>query len=65
MPERGNPFTFRLRSLSDLRWIPVLGFPQHLVFYRFDSQLRIVHIVAVLHGAHDLEAELTMNLSQT
>jgi len=64
MPERGTLCNFRRSSLSGLRWIPINGFPQHLVFYLFDSQLRIVLIVAVLHGARDLEAELTMDSSR-
>jgi len=48
-----------------MRWIPIEGFPQHLVFYRFDPQLRIVLIVNVLHGARDLETELAMDASRT
>ena len=65
MPERGSLCNFRLRSLSGLRWIPIDGFPQHLVFYRFDPQRQFVLIVAVLHGARDLEIDLTFDSSRT
>lgn len=37
------------RSIGEVRWIPVRGFPNHLVFYRVDQ--RVIEILRVLHGA--------------
>ena len=53
-PERWALYGFTHPRLSDLRKRSVLGFPNHLVFYRIDAD--IVEMVRVLHGARDLPA---------
>lgn len=57
-PERGTLCYFRSRSLTDVRWIFVSGFPKHMIFYRFLPQEDAILIVQVLHGARDLETIL-------
>ena len=39
-----------------MRWIPIPGFPKHIVFYLFLAEKRVVRVVHVMHGARDLEA---------
>ncbi len=56
MPERGSRCNFQSPELQGMRWIPVPGFPKHIVFYLFVTEERVVRIVHVLHGARDLEA---------
>jgi len=51
-PERWALYGFGHPRLADLRKVPVLGFPNHLVFYRIDADM--VEIVRVLHGARDI-----------
>lgn len=63
MPERGSLCHFHPAGLRRLRRISVSGFPQHLVFYRYIHEQRIVHIVHVLHGARDIEALLSPQLT--
>jgi plasmid stabilization system protein ParE len=58
MPERGTPCRFKPPELSDLRWIPVRGFPKHMIFYRFDADEQALLIVNVVHGARDLAVAL-------
>lgn len=55
MPERGAPCRFALPELATLRWVPISGFPRHLIFFRFDQAESVVLIVQVLYGARDLE----------
>ena len=56
MPRCGAPCRFKSEALSEIRTLPIAGFP-HLIFYLFrDNQ---IHIVRVLHGARDLERLLT------
>jgi toxin ParE1/3/4 len=40
-----------------MRWFPVKGFPNYLVFYR--PILRGIEVVRVLHGARDIAAQFT------
>jgi plasmid stabilization system protein ParE len=56
MPERGAHCNFQSPELREMRWIPIPGFPRHLVFYLFLAEDRVVRIVHILHGARDLEA---------
>ncbi len=56
MPERGSRCNFLSPELRGMRWIPVPGFPRHIVFYLFLAEERVVRIVHILHGARDLEA---------
>jgi toxin ParE1/3/4 len=55
LPERGAPCRFRSSSLAGIRWIPIPGFPRHMVFYRFVPGEKSIVILQVLHGARDLE----------
>lgn len=51
-PRRGARFRSSSLELKNLRWVPVRGFTNHLVFYRVhDDHVRIVR---VLHGYRDL-----------
>ena len=50
MREFADPKLARLRSL------PVTGFTNYLIFYRYDD--RDVQILRVIHGARDLERAL-------
>ncbi len=61
-PERGTLCRFRLSSLMDVRWIPISGFPKHMVFYRYLSLEDAILIVQVLHGARNLETILDEDL---
>ena len=54
LPLRGAPCRFHAPALSGLRWIPVPGFPRHMVFYHHHSDERTILIVQVLHGARNL-----------
>ena len=58
LPERGAPCRFHSPALADLRWIFVLGFPKHMVFYRNLPLEPAILIVHVLHGARNLETLL-------
>ena len=54
VPHAGAPSRFKADELRGTRWLPVAGFPMHLVFYRFrEDQIRVLRVV---HGARDLEA---------
>jgi toxin ParE1/3/4 len=55
-PERWGRYGFGSPRLAELRKRSVLGFPNHLVFYRIDADM--VEIVRVLHGARDIPAVL-------
>jgi plasmid stabilization system protein ParE len=56
MPERGARCNFQPPELREMRWLPVAGFPKHIVFYIFAAKKQFVRIVHVIHGARDLEA---------
>ncbi len=53
-PKRWPVYGFTHPRLKDLRKRSVLGFTNHLVFYRIDADM--VEIVRVLHGARDIPA---------
>jgi toxin ParE1/3/4 len=53
-PDRWAIYGFTDPRLRDLRKYSIIGFPNHLVFYRIDSDM--VEIVRVVHGARDLPA---------
>ena len=61
-PERGTPCRFRSAALRDLRWIPVPGFPRHMVFYRYLDREKAILVVQVMHGARNLETLLDENV---
>jgi toxin ParE1/3/4 len=54
-PTSGRLRTSRLPGLRNMRWLPVKGFPNYLVFYR--PILRGIEVVRVLHGARDIAAQ--------
>jgi len=62
LPERGRPCRLRPEHLSGLRWILVPGFPKHMVFYQVLSDIQVILVVHVLHGARNLEVLLDENL---
>ena len=51
-PERWAMYGFAHPRLAELRKLSVIGFSNHLVFYRIDADM--VEIVRVLHGARDI-----------
>lgn len=57
-PDRGALCRFRNPVLESLRWIPVSGFPRHMLFYCYSPAQQTVLIVQVLHGARDLHTVL-------
>jgi toxin ParE1/3/4 len=54
MPGMGRSRAFQHAELLHLRFFPVSGFRNYLIFYR--SMAAGVQIVRVLHGARDLDA---------
>jgi toxin ParE1/3/4 len=56
MPGIGAKREFADPKLAHLRSLPVTGFTNYLVFYRYDD--RDVQILRVIHGARDLERAL-------
>lgn len=42
-----------------MRWIPIHGFPRHMLFYRYSAKEKDLLVVDVLYGARDLEALLS------
>jgi plasmid stabilization system protein ParE len=61
LPETGAPVRFRSPRLAGIRWVPVPGFPKHLIFYRYFPEQELLRVIHVLHGARDLEALLDPN----
>lgn len=57
MPERGALWQTKRSSLKGVRWIPIVGFPKHMIFYRVDLIRTTVLVLNVLHGARDIENE--------
>ena len=51
-PQAGSPCVCRSPELQGLRWWPVPGFRNHLIFYRPTGTH--LELVRVLHGARDL-----------
>ena len=56
MPGRGARCNFQSPELREMRWLPIAGFPKHIVFYIFAAEKHVVRIVHVIHGARDLKA---------
>jgi len=55
-PESGTALRFRHPRLHSIRFIPVPGFENTLIFYTFRDER--VRIVRVLHGKRDFETML-------
>lgn len=53
-PRSGAPCTFKAFELSNIRRMPVSGFPKHLIFYHIEKDSLL--ILRVIHGARDLES---------
>lgn len=53
-PTRWPLFGLTHRKLAEVRKRSVLGFPNHLVFYRIDADM--IEIMRVLQGSRDLPA---------
>ena len=58
LPERGAPCNFKRSSLTGLRWIPIEGFPRHMVYYRYVAEGNAVYVLDILHGVQDVESIL-------
>ena len=55
-PEAGASYPSSSPPLEELRWWPIRGFPDQLIFYRLVGDR--VEVIRVLHGARDLRALL-------
>lgn len=55
--ERGSPQHFDHPRLQGIRRCIVIGFRNHLIFYRIEAE--VIEIIRVLHGARDIPAILT------
>lgn len=55
-PYQGSHFLPGRASIPELRWLPIDGFPNHLIFYRVAQEQLIV--VRIIHGARELESIL-------
>lgn len=53
-PSVGSPVRFESPALPDLRFFPIHGFSNHLIFYRPAADG--IEVIRVLHGARDLLA---------
>jgi plasmid stabilization system protein ParE len=58
MPQRGTPCHFRHKALTGIHRVFVEGFPKQMVLYRYTLNPCQVEVVAVLHGARELESAL-------
>ena len=56
-PGIGIPFESDKPDLANLRFRPVKGFPNHVIFYVEHTDA--IEVVRILHGARDLDAELS------
>jgi toxin ParE1/3/4 len=55
-PSSGSPYRIDVPRLANLRFVRVVGFPNHIVFYVEHSTA--IEVVRILHGARDIDAEL-------
>src|SRR5688572_15118278 len=53
-PDLGTPWRSRRVKYPGLRWTPVQGFPNHLIFYVHRNE--IVEVIRLVHGAQNLHA---------
>jgi len=42
-------------QLQNIRKLHIVGFPKHIIFYRWDSVTKMVLILSVVHGARDFK----------
>jgi toxin ParE1/3/4 len=54
VPEMGSPWEKTAPKYPGLRWWPVKGFPNHVIFYRPISQG--IEVLRVLHASRNLES---------
>jgi len=55
-PGSGSPFHTHIREFTDLRFAPVKGFRNHIIFYV--EHKAAIEVIRILQGARDIEAEL-------
>jgi toxin ParE1/3/4 len=55
-PELGSRFRASSPRLQDVRFRPIRGFAEHVLFYRLVDES--IEVVRVLHGKRDLDAIL-------
>lgn len=56
MPGKGPRCGFRVGGMNDVRFYPVNGFPNHVVFYR--PKPDGIYVLSVRHGARNLPGDL-------
>lgn len=56
MPGIGAKREFTNPALEGLRSLPITGFTNYLIFYRYDD--RYLRVLRVIHGARDIERAL-------
>jgi toxin ParE1/3/4 len=56
MPGMGPVWGFRNSAYADVRFWPIRGFRNHLIFYR--PAPAGIEVVRVIHGARDLERQI-------
>jgi toxin ParE1/3/4 len=56
MPGMGPTWDFESPAHADVRFWPVRGFPNHLIFYRPAPDG--IEVIRVIHGARDLERQI-------
>ena len=54
MPEMAPKFPFEKQQLQDIRFFPVTGFANHLIFYRPIEDG--INVLRLIHGARDIPA---------
>jgi plasmid stabilization system protein ParE len=52
--ERYEHLETEVAQLQTIRKLRITGFPQHIVFYRWDVETKTVLILSVVHGARDI-----------
>lgn len=57
-PEIGPRYKSNRSELAGMRFWPVRGYSNYLVFYRVSARPAGLHVVRVLHGARDIPQEL-------
>lgn len=56
---QGSPCGFRRPELSNLRRMAIPGFGRHWIFYEVRSADGVILVVHILHGARDVETQLS------
>jgi toxin ParE1/3/4 len=56
MPGMGPAFESNHPELAGIHFLPITGFRNYLLFYRFSETA--IELCRIIHGARDIEAEL-------